>query len=81
MTFEKQTCEFIPVSSLVSGRRVGALLIEMSENALFSWGDNDRTLVGANRIADHCESLGYADDDGFVAALRSLGTTCVDLES
>jgi hypothetical protein len=42
MTFEKQTCEFIPVSSLVPGGRVGALLIEMSENAPFSWGDIHR---------------------------------------
>lgn len=63
----------------------------ISENAPFSWGDNNRTMITASSFADHCENCldTLCEDEGisqeeiaeFLDKVRSLGETYVDLEN
>lgn len=77
-----RSCSYIAATDLVPPlwRRWFWGLI--SEDAPFSWGDNNLSLVRASRFADHCEDR---LDDGpattrFINKLRALGETYIDLE-
>lgn len=91
----KHTCEFVLLTELVPKNWVGWFWAEFSSDAPFSWGDNNRTLVTAERVLKYCkEDLFVAnvpDADlseqqrreltGFLGALEALGNTYVDLEN
>lgn len=82
---------FRPITSLVPDSWRDWFWALISDNAPFSWGDNDRTLVTASDFARHCEDrlLDAADDhevpqariDAFLESLRSLGEIYIDLEN
>jgi len=81
---EQRTCSYIPVSSLVPDRNARAQICGLlSEDAPFSWGDNNLSLVTATRLAEHCEDrLGdSAHELNLISLLGCLGETYIDLES
>lgn len=64
---------------------------KISQDAPFSWGDNNRSMVLACDFKNHCEDrladaaseedVPQADIDQFLQLIESLGTTYVDLEN
>ena len=77
------TCEFVSATDLVPGTWRGWFWELISENAPFSWGDNNRSLVTASFFRQHCEERlpeGPATAR-FLGKLRRLGETYIDLES
>ena len=52
-----QTCQFIPVSSLVPNHWGEWFYAAISDQAPFSWGDNNKSLIDMERFATHCESV------------------------
>lgn len=78
-----QTCEFISASDLVPRSWDCWFWGLISEDAPFSWGDNNRSMVTASDFADHCEER--LDDSPkvkrFLKKVRSLGEMYIDLES
>lgn len=86
-----KTCEFVEVSTVVPESWASWFWETISDNAPFSWGDNNRSLVCACDFRRHCEArlLDAADDeevpqrdiDIFLDKLRGLGTTYIDLEN
>lgn len=65
--FKVNSCEYIEVSDLVPEEWKEWFFGFISEDAPFSWGDNNRTMVDVGSFADHCERrLENAVDDGFV---------------
>ena len=80
---------FVEVSDLVPENWRDWFYETISENAPFSWGDNNRTLITAERFLDHAERV--LDDDNppitenekeaFINQLKELGQTYVDLEN
>jgi hypothetical protein len=87
MTFQIDSVEvarFIPVTEIVPKEWECWFYQAISEDAPFSWGDNNRTLVTLERFIDHCEnSLSYLDDDEldpnerdyFINELKLLATS------
>ena len=86
------TCQFVRVTELVPERWQEWFCTAISEDAPFSWGDNNRTLVTAERFADHCEdrmedlldesNLFFVQEArDFIEVLRRLGQTYIDLEN
>lgn len=63
----------------------------MSESAPFSWGDNNRTLVTAERVHEHCSGflemagedygIDQSEIDSFLRVLEELGDLYIDLEN
>jgi len=88
---KKETVEFIPVSSLVPEGWEHWFYGIISEDAPFSWGDNNRTLITALRFHDHCadrldediveDGVNMVDIDNFLRQLEELGQTYIDLEN
>jgi hypothetical protein len=92
--FAVQACEYIPLTELIPKGWESWMWEVISDNAPFSWGDNNRTLVRAGRIADHVEST-LENNSDFCAAdgmllpkyrtwlrdVRALGETYIDLEN
>ena len=84
---QKKTCEFVEFGSLIpknwSPARREQFFCDISDNAPFSWGDNNRTLVTASAFANHCQL--HLDDSrrtqAFLRKLWTLGETYVDLEN
>lgn len=85
-----ETCRFIPVSSVVPAAWRSWFWQLVSEDAPFSWGANNRTLVTASAFFDHCSAR--LDDAGesqkrqreitkWLEFVSSLGETYIDLES
>lgn len=78
-----QACQFVSASDLVPKRWCSWFWGKISENAPFSWGDNNRSLVTASCFADHCQQR--LDDSPasqkFLAKVRALGEMYIDLES
>jgi hypothetical protein len=78
-----QTCKFVSATDLVPKGWRKWFWGEISENAPFSWGDNNRSMVTASAFANHCEER--LDDSPkvkrFLKKVRSLGDMYVDLES
>lgn len=83
--------EFVCVTDLVPSTWTGWFWDMVSSDAPFSWGDNNRTFVTADRFADHCEDL-LEDivEDGEITVgakrewlkkIRRLGQIYVDLEN
>ena len=84
----KQTCKFVPASTAFEG--MDWAWNELNEQDLpFSFGDNNRTLVTASRIAAELQKLegsysSVEDDkrlDAAIQRLRELGGTYIDLEN
>ena len=85
---KRHTCEFVLASQLIPARvdNFGwreEFWCAISDNAPFSWGDNDRTMVTASRVADHCQNR--LDDSPrakrLLKKLWDLGETYIDLEN
>lgn len=87
-----QTLQFIAISDLIpqSFGDLGEFLAAVGEDAPFSFGDNDRTLILASRFADWCENcVDRLEDNGcdndevnkFIAELWKLDETYIDLEN
>jgi hypothetical protein len=88
-----KTLKFIEVSDLVPDSLLDDdFWNRVEEDAPFSWGDNNRTLVTAERFADHCEdrmedlldesNLFFVQEArDFIEVLRRLGQTYIDLEN
>lgn len=86
----RETCEFIPASIVLPSGWASWFWEAFSENAPFSWGDNDITLVTAERFADHArEEVEKASRAAgvtrvawglFLEMLGALGETYIDLE-
>lgn len=82
---------FRPITSLVPDSWRDWFWVLISDNAPFSWGDNNRTLVTASDFARHCEDrlLDAEDDhevpqariDEFLKSLWALGEAYIDLEN
>ena len=54
MNIKTETCEFVAVSTLIPENWVKSEFWSVvSENAPFSWGDNNRSLVTANNFLTH----------------------------
>lgn len=84
-------CTFVEVSDLVPKQWTHWFWSLISEDAPFSWGDNNRTLVTASRFHDHCmnrldcpEDFGITQKavDKFLKKIADLGETMyIDLEN
>lgn len=82
-------CAFVELTSLVPKGWGPWFYSAISENAPFSWGDNNRTLVTASDFARHCddtleihgENTSKAAVTRFLNKLRALGETYIDLEN
>jgi len=84
---------YIEISDLVPQEWAHWFYCALSSNAPFSWGDNNRTLVTAERLHDHCvdclEDIAEDEDievnqmdiDNFLRVLENLGLTYIDLEN
>ena len=94
MKVKTETCKFIPISKLVPKKWMGWFYDVISQNAPFTWGDNNRTLITANRLAnhakecldndldnDHDDLTTQKEADKWVAEVRKLGATLIDLEN
>lgn len=86
-----QTCNYVEATSLVPEQWVGWFWATISDNAPFSWGDNNRSMVTASSFRQHCEDrlLDASDDEGvpqeeidqFLQVLMDLGEIYIDLEN
>jgi hypothetical protein len=89
-----QTAKFIELSTIIPQSWKDWFYCDISENAPFSWGDNNRTLIDADRFLDHClDVLDYWGDDenrnvseykeSFIDTLKYLAIQCIyiDMES
>ena len=90
-----QNCKFVEITSIVPKEWTGWFYSAISQDAPFSWGDNNRTMVDAQSFANHIdEVLSYQDDektlseiekhqDAFYDALNYLGAKkiYIDLEN
>jgi hypothetical protein len=85
------TCEFVEATELIPSEWDGWFWGKISDNAPFSWGDNNRSMVCACDFRRHCEDqlLDFDDDEGapqeeidqFLEMLGELGELYVDLEN
>lgn len=88
---KKQTLEYIELSDLVPESWRDWFYGLISEDAPFSWGDNNRTLVTALRLHDHVyDRIDVAIEDGvitqedadkFLKMVEELKQTYIDLEN
>lgn len=90
MQIKKRTIKYVTLTDVCKGAE--SLFEMLSENAPFTWGDNDHSLVTKQRFQDHLESVVNSDDDapwsnepGLVSVLDRLNSlsddTLIDLES
>jgi hypothetical protein len=81
---EVTSCKFVAATSLVPRGWDKWFWPEISENAPFSWGDNDHSLVNAQDFADHCERVLRRDRSWkikrFLRRVRAL-KVYIDLET
>ncbi len=85
-----QTCQYVPVTTIVPKKWSGWFYGALSEGAPFSWGDNNRTMVSPERFIKHVEDVvivgenwvSAQDRDEFFATIKSLGDDVyIDLEN
>jgi len=83
-----KVCAFVEVSTLVPKTWKSWFWAAISNKAPFSWGDNDRSLVGASDFANHCEEslldcreTSQSAVTRFLTKVRALGQTYIDLEN
>jgi hypothetical protein len=71
-----QTCKFVPVSSLVPDSWGLWFYDAITQDAPFSWGDNNRTMITAQRFYGHCWSRirgeGYVNEGAFKSWLKKI---------
>lgn len=90
--FSIETCKFVESSGLIPDDWFSWFWCVISDNAPFSWGDNNRSLVCACDFRSHCtdrlldavdeqEGVTQEDIDDFLETLDALGTTYIDLEN
>lgn len=66
-----QSCKFVELSSIVPKEWTGWFYEAISENAPFTWGDNNRTLVDAQSFANHIDEVfSYFDAEETVAEIE-----------
>jgi len=82
------TCKFVSASELVPVSWNEWFWEQFRDNAPFSWGDNNRTLISPFLFANHCEETLIGDEevtedefDKWISQVRSLGNIYIDLES
>lgn len=80
---ETSECLYIPATTIVPRKWDIDFWENISDNAPFSWGDNNHSLVSASDFANHCE---YRLDDSpavkaWLRDVRKLGDTYIDLEN
>ena len=88
------TLECIPCTSIVPRTWDDWFWSLISDSAPFSWGDNNRSIVTAERFARHAESCMSSDPDlceykgtlkrayrNWLDDVRKLGDTYIDLEN
>ena len=89
MNIRIQACAFVSISDVLSphlttqGERDQFWAL-ISENAPFSWGDNNRSMVTASSLANHIQDRQDIAMRGYGYLMRSLldlGELYVDLES
>jgi hypothetical protein len=74
-----QTCKFVPITSIVPKEWTGWFYTAISENAPFSWGDNNRTMVDAQSFANHIdEVLSYQDDEETLSEIEKYQDAVYD---
>jgi len=86
-----KACYYYTISELVPEAWSSWFWEAFSANAPFSWGDNDRTLVRADRVLRHVKSFqdlvledGLCTEEEFdslVELIECLGESYVDLEN
>ena len=86
-----QLIEFLPASAIAPASWQDWFWDTFAQNAPFSWGDNNRTLVTASRFKEHAAArLAPVVEDGdltqqeleeFLTRLDKLGELYVDLEN
>jgi len=86
-----QITEFVCITDIVPEKWRDWFFAEISTDAPFSWGDNNRTLVTIDRFADHCEEcltlmveekqLTEGAKREWLKKVRNLDTMYVDLEN
>jgi hypothetical protein len=90
--FPIKTCQFIEANELVPPEWTPWFWSAVSENAPFSWGDNNRSMITALDFAIHCEEalelhatssskVKSSEVTTFIKVLRSLGDMYIDLEN
>lgn len=85
------TVQLVEATELIPAAWVAWFWGCISENAPFSWGDNNRSLVTACDFKQHCEArlldavdlYGACQEeiDAFLERLAELGDTYIDLEN
>jgi len=79
-----KTCEFVLASVVFEGLPEAWSALASRDNLPFSWGDNNRSLVDAETIADELQQVENSEGGQLkkaLARLRKLGQTYVDLEN
>jgi len=56
------TCDYVDASDIVPKNWKPHFFAKLSEDAPFSWGDNNLTMVTAQRFKDHVENVLDKDD-------------------
>lgn len=90
--FPIKTCQFVEANELVPPDWTPWFWSAVSENAPFTWGDNNRSMITAIDFAIHCEEalevyavetpkVKSSEVTAFIKMLRSLGDTYIDLEN
>ena len=52
-----QSCKYVCITDIVPKEWVGWFYTAISENAPFSWGDNNRTMVDAMSFSQHVQQV------------------------
>jgi hypothetical protein len=82
-----EICQYIPATSIVPRKWDKWFWETISNNAPFSWGDNNRSLVTAECLVDHFESCDLPSNIKdkeiieFQKTCRELGQMYIDLEN
>jgi hypothetical protein len=84
-----QACAFVSLSDitrkhLLTHGEISDFWDQFVNNAPFSWGDNNRSLVIASAVAEHCQNCLEGDSppvQALLQSLRDLEDLYIDLES
>ena len=82
-----RTTEFVHVTDLVPKKWNSWFWELISENAPFTWGDNNRSMVTAECFADHCEQrlddapVSQSAIREWLKKIYKLGQMYIDLEN
>lgn len=62
MKYTANTCKFVELSNLVPSSCTPEFYVRISENAPFSWGDNNRTLIAPGDLAEYIEEVFFTHE-------------------